>query len=608
MADLTDSAEETNPVGLVDELAERCRKYMAPYSEIWREGHESYYSRGFVDDPDSVEVKINKVLDAVEHNVPRDATALHPGRPYLPFRAKNDALYGAQARAKVRAIDSQMDKAAYFDHFVDCLKFAELYGNGYLEVFWDIWTERANPKKPNFDQFTGQFLGFSEAPTEVQKDGLKFRAHAPWAVLTPPGGRTLTDKSYTIFLEAVPRYEITRLIDEKVIDLTENVTSADLKAGPTGDFRGKYLSSWMSDMSAFGQYGNDDIGILMRLYSENRWIGIWNYSILLWDSENRTTNMDKRVKPAACLRFNPRIGGDRFYGQGIAERIRANVLLLNAIYTLELDAQFKNNARWVLFNRRFVDGEDLRDTENGGLIELRNADELDSLDNALRIIDGPAVNDGIMRMGDILNTQMDGALKQYDIARGVAPTPKQTLGGMQMLSEAAGVPLGFQGKYAEATFLPELLYLVSKTASENMTLVQLMDDAQLSMPEAIEVMNTDPEGIPGGFESEFDGSERVAERERKYQKVVEVGNMTMQHPMIQNGPGAGILLKKMYELTDAFENDELEQIFMQEPAPAEMAPPPGMEGAAPQAAAPKVVNPSEIGVGPEPVQPQGVAA
>lgn len=554
IVDLTST--EIDPVSLVVEAERVAREHMEPQRIIWQETIDAYRSRGPVDDAESVSVKINHLLPVIETIVPRDATALLPQRPYIPIKTRK-LDQQKRGRFNETIIDAQLDRGQFFPSFVNGLRMAEAYGCSYLEPYWDAWVENIYQRNPITDPMTGQIVGFNESRTSELRDGLAFKALGPWAVLPHPAGNTLLSKPWIIIKELVHVSEIIRMVESGRWQLPEEVTPEDLKKGPIGrSSTGEWEFQWRMDRSGLSAEAAMDVGVLLRLYSENRWIYVWNYSILLQDTENQHVNMDRRVKPVAMLRMSSDIGPDQFFPPGHWARIRDKAMFDDAILSLYIDKLLMDSAKWIVYDERYIDPEQLVATY-GGRVRVKNNPQ--SMDQAVKMFEMGRPDPSMLDVHNILKQSIDDQTGVQDIARGVNVTPKQTATVGNIMAEAAQTRIGFGARYFEGTFMPELAYLVTKLCGRWMTLPQMAD--VVGFDGALAVMTPDPEAIPGGFTYEFDGSDRVARREQKQNKLKEAWNMVGNHPIVAGSPViSSILIKNLLEGTEALPDSDWEKI------------------------------------------------
>ena len=119
----------------------------------------------------------------------------------------------------------------------------------------------------------------------------------------------------------------------------------------------------------------------------------------------------------------------------------------------------------------------------------------------------------------------------------------------------------------------DLAYIVTKLCDRNMSMPQMVESGGITADEAKMIVSPDPQNIPGGFDYVFDGAERVAHRQQKHEKLIEFFNLAGNSEPVLGGPALGIIIKKMAEDTEVFDDTEMEQMQLDQPP----APPPGME-------------------------------
>lgn len=164
------------------------------------------------------------------------------------------------------------------------------------------------------------------------------------------------------------------------------------------------------------------------------------------------------------------------------------------------------------------------------------------------------------------------------------------------LAEEAATRIAFGSRYFEASYLPEMADLVTAQAGQ-MTLVQLADI--LGWEDAVEVKSADPRDIPGGYQYEFDGSDRVARRTQKFEQLKDSWNYLSQAPSVIGNPEATrVLLRTFLNYVEAIKKPDIDviagvagQMMPGQPQPgAEMM---GAPNAAPTAA-PAMTPPQQV--------------
>ena len=626
MAELTDKKDKTDAVVLVNEREEIARRAMGPRLDLYTEVLDAYNSKGYVDDPEGVHIKINRLRAAIKQNVPRHATALWPQRPYIDFRAKHDE-YGRRAKNKVKAIDGECERAKYWPTACDWLEKGEAFGNAGMEVCWDAWTETVEDRKIETDEMTGQIVNISTESYDKQMDGLKLKVHGPHACLWAPGGRSATEKDWLIVVEMMPNDEIERMIDEGVWKLPPKVTKdklkAVLKSGPDVMGFGNWSQSYQGNMSGFSGAARDNVSVLLRMFSANRWITSLNYALAVQDTENRHTNMDKRIKPVAWLTINAHISDESFYGDGEWAMIRDLAEYDDSLLSLYLEARLTAGNPVVLYNKNAIADKSEIVLSPGNAIPV-NVPPGRSLREGIDFLSAPNDNRDFLELHSLFGDLMDSRMGQPGIQRGEIPSPRQTVGVTRMSLEEGVTRLGHQTRYVENTGLFDLNFLITKYCGANMSLVQIMDQGGLTHDEAVEVVSPDPQDIPGGFEWEMQGAERVVRRQEKDQKLLDTFNLTANVPAIATGPGALIMVKKILERSEVLDDKEqegmmLDQYIQAAQAQAEMqlqqmmAPPmpPGGAGAPVESVGQQgaVMPPDQVGESiPDATQMQGVTS
>jgi hypothetical protein len=559
---LSDRSKDTDPTVLVNEREAMARQAIGSRLDLYREILDAYDSKGYVDDPEGVHIKINRLRAAIKQNVPRHAAALWPQRPYIDFRSKREE-YGRRAKNKVKVIDGENERAKFWARGCDWLEKGESFGNAGLEVGWDVWVETVEDRKIEVEPRTGHIVGISSESYDKQMDGLKLKVHGPHACLWSPGGNTALDKEWLIVREVFPNGELERMFDEGVWKLSKGVTMdklrSVLKAGPAAMGYDQWSGAYQSDLAGFAGAARDGVSVLLRLFSKDRWITVVNYALTVQDTDNRHTNMDKRIKPVAWLTINAHIGDESFYGDGEWALIRDLAEYDDALLSLYIEARMVAGNPVVLYNKNTGPDKSEIVLQPGQSIPV-NTPSGRPLTEGIDFLNPPQANTDLLDLHGLFGDLIDRRMGTPGIMRGEAPTPKQTLGGTEIILQEAVTRLGHQTRYVEHTGLYEANVLVVKACAANMGPVQIMDQGGLDYEEMIDVVTPDPQDIPGGFEWELQGAERVVRRQEKDQKALETFNLAANHPAMASGPGSIVLLREVLERSEVLDDKQIEQL------------------------------------------------
>jgi hypothetical protein len=540
----------------------------------WTQAREAYEAQGFVDDPERIEVKMNRLLPSIERAVATVVSMLLPSRPYLPLGAKvkNDGLATRIARLKTDLVDGALGDE-FFEMFSEMVRMSALYCSSFIEPQWQTWIENIQQREVDIDPATGLIRDIGETKTKELADGLRVKSLDPWSVLPHPAGNTLDQKPWVILRECVTYDEMERLLEEKDgWSLPDDMTLSDLKIGPSDDYE-RMVDQWRTDLGLFNSETREDVIVLLRLYSNKRWLVTANYTAVLSDTENQNANMPVFKKPVAQMRWHPAVGPDRFWGKSEWERIQDVASLDDLVMSLYVDHAIMAQGKTWRINEEYLDPEDVTG-EYGARLRIRN--HPNKLADAIDVIDFGPPDSSLLEVHGIMSQEQDDRLFFQDLARGQAPTPKQTARATERIAEFGQKPLEFWGKYHEATTMPQVSYLVCKRLSENMSIGQMMKLGGMTANEALATIDADPENIPGGYKYEFQGSDRVVQKAKDYEQLIEGFNLVGNTPIIAQGPGLNMFVKKIMQGIEAFDNDEVEQAvpeeMLQQPPPPPLPP------------------------------------
>jgi len=550
---------------LVNTFVDTAERSMASMISRWNAARLAYQAQGYVDDSEKAVVKMNALLPTLEHTLPIVVSALLPGRPYMPLgaRREKDPVASKIAKLKTRLVDATLGASNFYAAFTEWARLAAVYNSAFIEPEWSAWMTNVSQMYVDVDPVTGQVRDVQRIRGQEMRDELRFKVHEPWALLCHPAGQTLDAKPWIAIREIVPYDEIERRLDEKDSGwkLPDDMTLSDLKTGPMRLGQERMTDQWRRDLGVFSQEARNDVAVLVRYYSAKRWVTVVNYMAAVVDGPNGNVNMPLRQKPVVQFRWHESVGPDRFWGVSEWERIQDVATLDDTMMSIYVDHALANNSSALLYNENLVDRESLSG-EYGAEIRVRNY--TGRLEDAFQYLVRPPLDRSFLDLHSIMEREKQDRMSFQDIQRGVAPSPRQTADATRTLSANAGRPAGFLAKYHETTTMAELTYLTCKVVSANMSPVQMMDYGGLSFNEMLAVIDADPENIPGGFKYEFDGSDRLSRRAERYERLMQGFNLTANMPVIANGPGINIQIKKILEGTESYDDDELEAMIPKE--------------------------------------------
>lgn len=533
-------------LSLVNTCESKARKQQEMYFSIWRGAVEAFEGRTVADDPFSTNITVNHLLSTVETVVPRDVKALLGTRPYIPIRARSRENED-WAKAIERVADEQLDLAGFFEFFTDAFRIARATGNSFIEPFWDAYEELYSEVLRYINPMTGEEIPIGKQVKSKITEQLGFKVWGPWDIFVDPFGESLDQKKYIIIKQLTHVDDIQNMMDIQGTGYKKYTKEQLRKGGIRND---EFTSLLEKDKSCVNE-NNPDVGMLMRFQSNDRYIDVWNYSMVLRDVDNPHTNMPKHIKPLIHFRDVTEIGPRRFWGKGIWEQIGQLSQLGDDILSEVFDQIMMSRAQWLMYNPDMVAPEDL-DAVYGNRVPVPGG----RFDQAVAPIQLGQPDDRGFNMYDIVRGFIDYQTSISVYQRGGTAPRREAALTTQVLKAAGDEKLEFGVRYFEGTAMTRLAYLVTKTIDANMSTSDIADIIGWEM--AMMIPSMDPTAMPGGYEFAFNGSERVVQITQKLEKFGQWWNLVANDPALADRVTP---LREFTRMLDVFPRDKIDAMF-----------------------------------------------
>ena len=545
--------DKPDAVQMVNQKDKLARDSMKTQINIWRAASDSFKGFGPVQNPRKVHIKVNRLMSDVETVVPRFAGTLLGQRPYLPIRAKKRD-YNKWASGIEDIADYFSEGGQFFLNFTEALKYCVSLSISYVEPRYEYWPFNVYQRNPQFDSF-GRVVGYDKFTETSVREGMRFVVHHPIAVRPHPFGNSLARKPWVIIVEIVPLSDIEKLIDQGTYKLGKDVSKEDLKKREP--LSNELAFELRMDKDQVSSSLQGDVGVLMRYYSEDRWVHTWNRQFVLLDTENQNKNMYRWQKPLVALRNVTHIGPDTWWPIGMYEMGRHLAEWGDKILSRYFQDVVMGSAQWVLYDPNKVYREDLV-AEPGNRIPVDGGD----FERAIQQMKVAQPSKELFDLYTITQDSGDTLKGLYDYQKGSTPARKETATTTQTLAQAGNTRLEYGVLSIEQTAMSELAYLVTKLIDANVT--EGMKREILGDDRMWQVPSLDPDMIPGGYAFQFEGSDRVSRKTQKVETYIQVYNMLRPQQTVQQG--AWLLDRKLAQLTETLSDEELAEIGLSEEA------------------------------------------
>lgn len=488
--------------------------------------------------PDAANVVIPKLASIVDTKVPIDMRAVFSRRPYIPFESQRPE-FKEIARYQSKYMDELLYKAGLYEQAVMLAKLKTIYGTAFLEVL--PYFENITEKVVVPVEIGGMQIGQEVQEQVVPRLRLSLRVWAPWEIYVDPFATNLTAPDgcrWLVKLQLASRRQLIKMAEKGAYGQDFDVEALKADKGLTNDKRGDHFGMQMlTDMGLVDTGDDQDMGILLRYESPDRYFDIWDGRMVLRDGDNPfkhgRINMVKLVHMVDPHTQNP------FWGLGEAKRVEILADMVNDIWNMTLDNHQLMNQGGFYYRENGVDPSQLVRTP-GNRIKIKSAMGDKPINQIVQEFAGTGLPSDHYKLGQQLEDFIDLAVGLYDVGRGESTKGTNTLGEVSFLKEAGDSRQELNVRLWES-FLSEVHFNVSYTLDQFST----PDDHQEVLgEEALQIMAfVSSLDIPGGHNFTYKGADSVTNRLVKQRNWQELAGILMQIPNTLQGKLAVKLLE-----------------------------------------------------------------
>ncbi len=541
---------------LVEEAYRESREYQTSINDQCQRDYYAY--RAFLDmtnrDNSIPQIKLPKLFSVIEHKTAQDIKALFGIQPYIPLEANRKELRHI-TDIQEELLSGYLDRANIYNEAILACKIKTMSGTAFMEFLPD------RIMVPEVKMVQDRF-GFKQViERDVPRFRLKCRTFAPWEVFIDPFATNLETPGgcrYIVKMLLVSKRQI-KIVQERGgypdLDLDRLNNS---KTTPSD----QYKHFGIEILKGFGlnlPVGDDDIGVLMRYESPDRYIDLWNGTETLRDVPN------------------PFIGQGRFKGHGRINLARwphrQDAHTQNRIWSIgeikpnEVLADMLDGLWSGIFQREQLVSEPIifyheRDVKRNDIIwEMGNRIPVSS-DSGRPITDSVYVNTGGELPKDRYNliAMIEGKIDQ-GTAESLAPvaassSQSKTAFEISKTSEVGDVVQEMLIRNGEQVFLKSVGELCLGHINQFGTIADYAE--VVGDQKAIMLVTANPNAVPGGINYRFRGSDRVGSLLIKQRNLKELA------PVLVSLFGAGQfeLARLMLEAHE-IPQEEIESIIAQ---------------------------------------------
>lgn len=526
-----------DPKKLVRTALDDCKEHQQSRNYQYKRNDQLYHS--FVDmtarDPDRANVFIPKTFNAVETIVPRHIHALHNARPYIPFDAIRKE-YADVARDQVTLLDEYLYRAGFLAKRILQTKIAVIHGTAFMEAL----PYYADVVEKQFDEQQQQVVAQT-----VKHLRLRLRVYAPWEVYVDPYATGLEEKDqcrYVIKIELISRRQIVDLVKDGAYEGFDPDTLYAHESTASTEKQDHWGLQMLEEIGLTRPEEDDDMGILLRYESPDRYIELWNGEHLLRDIGNPfwhgRINLSRLVHTMAPHTQNA------FWGIGVVKPTEILQHILNDTWCMTLDNHNLINQGVIYYRDGAVNPDAIVKTP-GNRIEI-SQNFTGPIKDAILDVPGSELPSSHYIIPEITESQMDMTNGVYDMIRGETPEKQGTAAEAGMRREAGEIRLSLDMRLQES-FLADL---GGKCLCHTDQFTNFDDRVEILGEErAMGMFTANPIDIPGGFNFQFAGADKVANLLVQQRNMRELSPIVLQVDNVLKGWWVRKLLEK-HELSD----------------------------------------------------------
>ena len=509
-----------------DNVSERFDQYKKDYR----------LSNSFIDmtnrDPDMANLFVPKTWSIIRNKYPQDVKAHTGVRPYFPLEAKqkDNPLYEMGTKAWEEYIDDLMFLANWRGNITASSLIKTTYGTAFMEPL------------PYFDPQTLQLR-------------IKVKFRSPWEVLVDNLATGLEEAGqcrYIIAIDVVSKRQIIKLALQggyPGLDIEKLVKLKNSKPSVFNNEKGQEVLSSIG----LGNYSwDDDIGVVLRYQSEERYIDVWNDTLVLRAMPNPFPH--KLINISRYIHDPDSHTRNQFWGIGECKPNEVQQDLLNGLTDMAVDSWMLNLQPMTVYDETAIKRSSVV-RSFGNKIPVKRMDETLPLSNYLYELPGQDLPVSHYNMIQMTEDRMDMSSGNYETQRG------ETAGGDQTAFEIAKLDeRGSARQELNITLGEDILLSAfgSKLVSIVIAAAQPDDLVNcLGVEKAMYALAAKPTEIKGGYRMLFKGHTKVSAQALERQSMDRVYDRLINLPNTNKGK-----LATMYAEANDVDKDDIQELII----------------------------------------------
>lgn len=564
MADLRQFLDfETNDArGLVAETYRLSNNALSARRNDWKQSYSLFH--GFIPEadrnPDMANVFIPKMLSIVRSKAPRDVKAFLGKRPYIPFTVQDRDEWEESVKVTEALVDDQLHKAFYSPKIMLAALIKTVTGTVFVEH--TPFHEVIQKSELTTDPATGQVVKQQSDAVALRS---KIKVYNPSDIMPDPHATGLEEIGscrWLIKRDLVSRNDVIRgwqkgLYPDMDIELFMSLAN-NRNARSASDIS----SQMLSEIGHFIPVVDNDMSFILRYETPDRYIDMFVetltdtvevFGTVLRDTDNPYAH--KNINLSRWIHDQDAHTRNQFWGIGEVRENAAQQLMLNDLYNMAIDAHMLLNQPTIYHDSDINKNALVRMPGNTVKVKMKDGKDIRS-----QIFEsgGTGLPRDHYAMMDRTERNMDLAAGQFAVSRGESEEGAQTASEILTLRSEANVRHEMNVKLGEDMFLADFGTKVISTIAQVATADDIID--VVGQERATRAVLVSPNDLPGAFNFQFKGSDRIADQLVKQRNFKELAPILLQIPNVLPGWVATQLL----ELHDISKKDIEEGVIPDE--------------------------------------------
>lgn len=494
-------------------------------------------------------IALPKVFSIVEMKAPEDVRALLGTRPYLPLEAKREEFQPI-VEVQTELLDEYLNRGNFFVKASNMFKMKTLYGFAGMDFlpYYETFSQKVMvPNAYGIPDFVRQ---------DIQRLRLKIRVWAPWEVFIDPYATNIEEPDGCRYIIKFMLTSKKAIIDAYNMGAYPNL---DLDKLDKGGSDLKSTDHWGYDMlRGFGlemPEGDDDMGVLMRYESADRYIDNWNGGVTLRDVPNPFSKQlggHGRINFARITHIQDPHTQNQIWGIGEAKPNEIQAEMLNDLYNNWFRREQIAGEPIIFYRDQAVTADDLV-WVSGNRVSVRG-DDGRPIGDSIQVHTGSEMPKDQYMMIEKVERNMDLTARSFPVNRGEQQKGDPTATEIVNLRETGMASQENSIKLGEQIFLKS----VAELCLGHIEQFGRFDDfvEVVGQERALTLYTANPADLPGGYNIDFKGSNRVVNQLIKQRNLKELAG-----PLVDLLSKGQFSLAKFMMEAHEFTKQEIEPIL-----------------------------------------------